>query len=232
MNKICLVIPVLNEEKNIQKIYNKIKKIKTKLDILFIEDNSTDNTREEIKKLNKKNKNVKYLFRNKKKGIGSAHKDGIKWCYKKKYQIILTMDADGTHDPKYIPILLRNSKYFDMVITSRFKNSNSMKDWPIERKILTYARYWVTKIILSINFDASGAYRCFERRKVSLEDLVNVKSNHYDYFFESIYKLFKNNYKIYEVPIKLPYRKLGKSKMRLIHIIISLLTILKLRLTT
>ena len=218
MNKICLVIPVLNEEKNIQKIYNKIKKIKTKLDILFIEDNSTDNTREEIKKLNKKNKNVKYLFRNKKKGIGSAHKDGIKWCYKKKYQIILTMDADGTHDPKYIPILLRNSKYFDMVITSRFKNSNSMKDWPIERKILTYARYWVTKIILSINFDASGAYRCFERRKVSLEDLVNVKSNHYDYFFESIYKLFKNNYKIYEVPIKLPYRKLGKSKMRLIHI--------------
>ena len=119
-----------------------------------------------------------------------------------------------------------------MVITSRFKNSNSMKDWPIERKILTYARYWVTKIILSINFDASGAYRCFERRKVSLEDLVNVKSNHYDYFFESIYKLFKNNYKIYEVPIKLPYRKLGKSKMRLIHIIISLLTILKLRLTT
>ena len=232
MNKICLVIPVLNEEKNIQKIYNKIKKIKTKLDILFIEDNSTDNTREEIKKLNKKNKNVKYLFRNQKKGIGSAHKDGIKWCYKKKYQIILTMDADGTHDPKYIPILLRNSKYFDMVITSRFKNSNSMKDWPIERKILTYARYWVTKIILSINFDASGAYRCFERRKVSLEDLVNVKSNHYDYFFESIYKLFKNNYKIYEVPIKLPYRKLGKSKMRLIHIIISLLTILKLRLTT
>ena len=232
MNKIWLVIPVLNQEKNIQKIYNKIKKIKTKLDILFIEDNSTDNTREEIKKLNKKNKNVKYLFRNKKKGIGSAHKDGIKWCYKKKYQIILTMDADGTHDPKYIPILLRNSKYFDMVITSRFKNSNSMKDWPIERKILTYARYWVTKIILSINFDASGAYRCFERRKVSLEDLVNVKSNHYDYFFESIYKLFKNNYKIYEVPIKLPYRKLGKSKMRLIHIIISLLTILKLRLTT
>ena len=63
-------------------------------------------------------------------------------------------------------------------------------------------------------------------------DLVNVKSNHYDYFFESIYKLFKNNYKIYEVPIKLPYSKLGKSKMRLIHIIISLLTILKLRLTT
>ena len=85
MNKICLVIPVLNEEKNIQKIYNKIKKIKTKLDILFIEDNSTDNTREEIKKLNKKNKNVKYLFRNKKKGIGSAHKDGIKWCYKNEF---------------------------------------------------------------------------------------------------------------------------------------------------
>ena len=118
-----------------------------------------------------------------------------------------------------------------MIITSRFKNANSMKDWPWERKILTYARFWVTKIILLINFDASGAYRCFETKKILLEHLVDIKSNHYDYFFESIYKLYKNNYKIYEVPIKLPYRKLGKSKMKLMHIIISLLTILKLRFT-
>ena len=119
-----------------------------------------------------------------------------------------------------------------MVITSRFKNPHSMKDWPIERKILTYVRFWTTKIILSINFDASGAYRCFETKKISLSHLINIKPNHYDYFFENIYKLHKNNYKIYELPINLPYRKLGDSKMELVHIFTSLFTILKLRLKT
>ena len=83
MNKICVIIPVLNEEENIIKIFNNIKLIKQKLDILFIDDNSTDKTRNEIKKLKRKNKNIFFIFRNSKKGIGSAHKDGIKWCYKK-----------------------------------------------------------------------------------------------------------------------------------------------------
>ena len=94
MNKICLIIPVYNEEKNIQKLFMKIKKLKIKFDILYIEDNSTDNTRAEILKLVKKKKYIKYIFRKRKKGIGSAHKDAIKWCYKKKYQKILSMDAD------------------------------------------------------------------------------------------------------------------------------------------
>ena len=107
MNKICLIIPVYNEEENIQKLFIKIKKLKIKFDILYIEDNSTDNTRAEILKLVKKNKYIKYIFRKRKKGIGSAHKEAIKWCYKKKYQKILSMDADGTHDPKYIPALLK-----------------------------------------------------------------------------------------------------------------------------
>ena len=83
MNKICIIIPVYNEEENIQKLFKKIKKLKIKFDILFVEDNSTDNTRSEIKKLVKKNKYIKYIFREKKKGIGSAHKEAIKWCYKK-----------------------------------------------------------------------------------------------------------------------------------------------------
>ena len=78
-------------------------------------------TRQKILHLKKNNKNIYFIFRNKKKGIGSAHKDGIRWCYKKKYTSIVTMDCDGTHNPKYISSLLKKSKYFDMVITSRFK---------------------------------------------------------------------------------------------------------------
>lgn len=100
--KICLIIPTLNEEKNIIKLFHNIKKTKIKLNILFVDDDSSDQTQKLIISLKKKFNNINYLFRKNKIGIGSAHKDGIKFCYKKKYDLIITMDADGTHDPKFI----------------------------------------------------------------------------------------------------------------------------------
>ena len=89
--KACVIIPTLNEEKNIYKIFNKIKSTKIKLDILFIDDNSKDASQNIIKNLKKKFKYVMYIFRNSKTGIGSAHKEGIKYCYKKKYDLIITI---------------------------------------------------------------------------------------------------------------------------------------------
>lgn len=229
MNKVCLIIPVLNEEKNISKIYSQIKKISIKLKILFIDDNSTDNTKNEIFKLKKKNKNIFYILRKNKIGIGSAHKDAIKWCYSKKFSTIITMDCDGTHNPKYIPRMLEKSKLYDIIITSRFKKNNSISGWPWYRKIITILRLYITKIVLNINYDTSGAYRCFNCKKISLKEFQDIKSNHYDFFFESIYVLHKKNYSIYEVPIDLPFRKLGKSKMEFKHIIIYFLSLIRLR---
>ncbi len=99
--KIYVIIPTLYEVKNIKKIFYKIKKTKIKLDILFVDDNSIDRSQELIKELSKKYQNIKYIFRKNKVGIGSAHKDAIKHVYKKKYDLLITMDGDGTHDPKY-----------------------------------------------------------------------------------------------------------------------------------
>ena len=148
--KSCVIIPTLNEENNIVKLYNKILKTKTNLDILFIDDNSSDNTRLVIQKLSKKNKKIKFIFRNNKKGIGSAHKDAIKYAYKKKYNLIITMDADGTHDPKYFKQMIKKAYTSDYVITSRFKKEDLIKDWPIERKIITYLRHFLVKSFLGL----------------------------------------------------------------------------------
>ena len=111
--------------------------------MLFIDDNSSDKTRLIIKKLSKKNKKIKFIFRNNKKGIGSAHKDAIKYAYKKKYNLIITMDADGTHDPKYFKQMIKKAYTNDYVITSRFKKKDLIKDWPLERKIITYLRHFL-----------------------------------------------------------------------------------------
>ena len=226
--KICVIIPTLNEESNILKIFQKIRNTKLKLDILFIDDNSTDESQKIIINLKKKYNFVKYIFRNKKVGIGSAHKDGIKYAYKKKYDLIITMDADGTHDPKYFNNMILNAKNFDYVITSRFKKPNLIKDWPVLRKILTYTRHILVRIFLGITYDASGAYRSFFTKKIKLSDILSAKNNDYAFFWEVTYTIKKKNYSIFEVPVQLVYRKLGKSKMKISHIFYSLMYLFKI----
>tara|TARA_B100000780_G_scaffold206232_1_gene146698 strand:- start:113 stop:811 length:699 start_codon:yes stop_codon:yes gene_type:complete len=226
--KICVAIPTLNEEKNIINIFSQIKKNKIKLDILFIDDNSSDKSQELIKELSKKNKHVNYIFRKKKVGIGSAHKEAIKYIYKKKYDLLITMDADGTHDPKYFKNMILNAKKYDYVITSRFIESGLIKDWPLFRKLITYTRHMLVKIFLGMSLDASGAYRCFYLKKIFLKDILEAKNNDYAFFWEVTYIIKKRGYSIYEIPVKLIYRKLGKSKMKLKHIIYSLFYLLKI----
>ena len=226
MKKIIL-IPVLNEKNNITRILKKIRKYYYS-DIVYINDNSTDGTTEEIDLLSKKYKNIFHINRKNKSGIGSAHKDGIKWCYRKNYDLIITMDGDGTHDPKYFKQMISNSKKFDYVITSRFKKPNLLKDWPLSRKILTYSRHFIVKFFLGINFDASGAYRCFSVKKIRLQHILSSKNNDYAFFWELTYNLHKKGYSIFEIPVELVFRKLGKSKMRLKHIINSLFYLFKI----
>ena len=226
--KIIVIIPTLNEEKNIEKIFLKIKKTKIKTDVLFVDDNSTDKSQEIIIKLSKKFKNINYLFRKNKVGIGSAHKDAIKKIYQQKYDLLITMDADGTHGPKYFKKMISYAKTNDYVITSRFIKSDLIKDWPLFRKIITYARHILVKIFLGMSLDASGAYRCFYLKKINLKDILSAKNNDYAFFWEVTYIILKRGYSIKEVPVKLIYRKLGKSKMKISHIILSLLYLFKI----
>lgn len=222
-----IIIPTLNEKKNIKKLFLQIKKLKIKSDILFIDDNSADGTKDEIIYFSKKYKFVKYIFRPKKLGIGSAHKVGLIYGYKKKYKKILTMDADGTHDPKYIKKFFYFSDKFDLVITNRFINPKSLKDWPLFRKILTSVRFYLINILLNFNYDSSGAYRCYNTKKIIINDILLAKDNSYSFFWESIFHLNKKKYSIKQFSVDLPFRKLGSSKMKFIDIIYSLFYLLK-----
>ena len=224
MRNILVIVPTLNEKNNIIILLKKLKLTKILHDILFIDDNSKDGSQEVIKKIAKKNRNINYIFRPKKLGIGSAHKEGFVWSYKKKYKIIVTMDADGTHDPKYMKFMiqkLQRSNY-DVVTTSRFLKKDSLKNWPLFRIILTTLRHIVISFLLFMPYDASGAFRCINCRKVKLKDLILTKQDSYSYFWESLFILYKKKYKISQIPIQLPYRNVGSSKMQIKDIIFSL----------
>ena len=229
--EILIIIPVLNEVNNIFPILKKISKIlkNKQKHILFIDDNSSDGTQNKIFLAKKKFKKIFLIKRPKKMGIGSAHKDGLKWGYRNKYKIIVTMDCDGTHDPIYINRMLNmmiNEKA-DIVSTNRFLNNNSLKDWTIWRKKITSLRHSLIKLLLDMNYDSSGAFRCYLTKKVKINDILKAKNNSYSFFWESMCILSKK-YQVNEISIKLPGRVSGSSKMKFIDILYALFYLLKI----
>ena len=183
---------------------------------MFIDDNSIDGTREKIYLAQKNFSQIFIIKRNKKLGIGSAHKVGLNWGFKRKYKKIITMDCDGTHNPIYINKLLTKLNKDDchIVSTNRFLNKNSLSDWSFWRKSLTYFRHKLIQFFLDIKFDSSGAFRGYLVNNIHINDIFLAKNNSYSFFWESIFILSKK-YKIKEIPIKLPGRLTGASKMKI-----------------
>ena len=215
--KILIIIPVLNEQGNVKPLVKGIFKfLKKKKSILFIDDNSKDKTRIEIKECQKKFKNIYLVKRKTKLGIGSAHKFALRWAYKNNYKTIITMDCDGTHHPKYlyemINLLIKTK--CDIVSTNRFLKKNALKEWSLWRRSLTTLRYVVINKLLNIKYDSSGAYRCYDADKVKLIDLLKAKNNSYSFFWESTF-ILNEKYNINEIPIVLPASLAGSSKMEI-----------------
>jgi len=230
-NKILIIIPVLNEVNNIlpiiKKIFKHLKNIPKH--VLFIDDNSKDGTREKIYLAQKKFNKIYLIKRNKKLGIGSAHKVGLDWGFKKRYEKIITMDCDGTHDPIYINRLLKklNKKNCQIVSTNRFLKKNSLSDWTIWRKFLTFFKHKLIQFFLNVKYDSSGAFRGYLVNNININDIFLAKNDSYSFFWESIFILSKK-YKIKEIPIKLPGRLTGASKMRIKDILLALLYLIKI----
>lgn len=212
-NKTLIFIPTYNEAENVEQIFLEIKSLKIFADILFIDDNSPDGTGEIIDKISIQNKNVFTLHRLGKQGIGSAHKDGIKWAYENHYEILITMDCDFTHSPEYILDFIKYSPSYDIVIGSRYMEKGSLESWNLFRKTLTHLGHFLTTTFLEMPYDSSGAFRLYNLNQIPKEVFDLIKSNSYSFFFESLFILNINKYTIHEFPIILPSRTYGHSKM-------------------
>ena len=224
--KQLIVIPTFNEKTNISYLLKKLIRLyKSKFEILIIDDNSPDGTAAEVLKFSKKYKFIKLKSRKNKMGIGSAHKYGIKYAFKNNFKILITMDSDGTHNPKYIKRFLHLIKGYDLITTTRFSNKKSLQSWPLFRILLTNIRHQIIKFFLGISIDASGAFRCYNLNNIKSKDILSAKDDGYSFFWESIFILFKKKYLIHEIPIELPYRSVGSSKMKFADIMNALIYI-------
>ncbi|MBI4352505.1 MAG: polyprenol monophosphomannose synthase [Candidatus Omnitrophica bacterium] len=215
MRDVLIFIPTYNERQNVEAIYQRIKGLGLPADILFLDDHSPDGTGEAIDRLAAQDPSVHVIHRREKGGIGSAHLEGIRRAYEKGHKILVTMDCDFTHQPEDIARFMERADGCDVVVGSRYLDSRSLREWSFFRKLQTYGAHFLTKHLLGIPYDTSGAFRLYRLGRIPKELFEKATAKGYAFFFESLYLLWLNGFSIKEIPIVLPARACGQSKMKL-----------------
>lgn len=216
--KTLIFVPTYNERDNVGPMCEQLVALGLDADIVFMDDASPDGTGQELDRLAALHPRVRVIHRSAKSGIGSAHMEGIAAAYAGGYARLVTLDCDFTHSPSLIPSFLARCDSADLVVGSRYLEQDSLPGWSIVRKILTSMGHVLTKNMLGVSQDATGAFRVYnlERIPAALFDLV--QSRGYAFFFESMLIFQRNGFAIAELPIKLPARTSGSSKMSFLEI--------------
>jgi dolichol-phosphate mannosyltransferase len=210
-----IFIPTYNECGNVENICTQILSLGLGADILFLDDNSPDGTGEILDRLASRHPGVFVIHRPGKLGIGGAHLDGISWAYAHGYRRLITMDCDFTHSPADIVKMLGAASGYDVAVGSRFLEKDSLPGWHPFRRLLTRGGHFLTRHLLKIPFDASGAFRVYDLTRIPREIFLLDIPRGYAFFFESLFILSRNGCSINQVPIILPSRTVGASKMTL-----------------
>lgn len=211
---VLVFIPTYNERENAERLFHGILALGLDLDILFMDDNSPDGTGQILDGLAVTHPNLKVIHRSGKLGIGSAHRESIRFAYAQGYKTLITMDCDFTHPPETIKSLLDNAAGHDVVVGSRYMLLNSLEGWNPYRKAMTKIGHFMTGFFLGLKYDATGALRLYHLDKIPYYVFDLVASQGYSFLYESLFILNFNKFTIKEIPIKLPARTYGHSKMQ------------------
>ena len=214
LNRILIAIPTYNERENVHELFRRIMESMPGVQILFIDDNSPDGTAAEVARMSADAPNVSLLLRHFKSGIGSAHKAALREACLRDVDILVTLDADLTHNPEDIPKLIAALQFADVAVGSRFASGGGLQDWAITRQFLTKLGHFATRFLLQVPHDATGALRAYRvganTRKISELPI----SDGYPFFYQSMTWLIRKNISVVEVPIVLTSRAYGSSKMK------------------
>ena len=209
-----VVVPTYNEAVNLPSIVPQILAQDPRLDVLIVDDNSPDGTGELADQMAAADGRVHVLHRPGKGGLGKAYLAGFRWALERDYELVFEMDADFSHDPKFLADFLRAAEEADLVIGSRYKTGVNVINWPISRLLLSlganeYAR-WITGMDI---MDSTGGFKCFHRRVLETIDFDRVRSNGYSFQIEMSFRAWKKGFRLLEIPIVFTDRVEGQSKM-------------------
>ncbi len=214
MPKTSIIIPTYNERQNINELVTRIFKLNiSDLEVIFVDDNSLDNTAKEIAKFFNLYP-VKLIQRPKKLGLGSAYIAGFKQAILNGADFIMEMDADLSHAPEDIPRMIDCARDYDLVIGSRKISGGKIIGWNAWRHLMSNGAMIVARLFLNLKTkDVTSGFRCYKRQVLEKIDLNSIKSNGYAFQEEMLYQTEKLGFKIAEIPVKFTDRSRGKSKL-------------------
>lgn len=233
MNRALVCIPTYNEADNLEPITQAVLQAEPRVDILVVDDNSPDGTGQIADRLAAKEPRIQVLHREKKEGLGRAYLAAFHWALAEGYTYIIEMDADFSHDPRYLPNLLDAAEAgADLVLGSRYVTGGGTVNWGIGRQIISKGGSLYARTILGVGVhDLTGGFKCFHRRVLEGIGLDQVQSTGYSFQIELTYRTLKKGFTVREVPIVFEDRRVGQSKMSRKIFLEALTMVWKLRLT-
>jgi dolichol-phosphate mannosyltransferase len=209
-----VVVPTYNERTNIPLLVPAILLQDPRLEVLIVDDSSPDGTGQLADDLARADGRVHVLHRPVKAGLGKAYLAGFRWALDHGYDYVFEMDADFSHDPKFLPEFLRAIEDADLVIGSRYKAGVNVINWPMSRLLLSIGANQYARIVTGLPIDDStGGFKCFRRQVLESIALDRVKSNGYSFQIEMSFLAWKKGFRLREIPIVFTDRVEGQSKM-------------------
>jgi dolichol-phosphate mannosyltransferase len=236
MSKICVTIPTYNECESISKLIPTLLNVfeENGIDgwVLVVDDSSPDGTGDIVEALSREHSNIRVIHREGKLGLGSAYKDAFREALADRdTDLVVEMDADLSHDPIYLPAILRAAQRSGGVgLGSRYVEGGRIIGWPLKRKVVSWGANFLTRVILGIPVkDATSGYRAFTRDALDKIGYAEAGTKAYAFQVEILYRCRRQSFSIEEVPIMFYERKLGKSKLSRGDMFDFLKTLLRLR---
>lgn len=212
--KTLIIIPTYNEVENLPPLFKEIFSFAPASDILIVDDNSPDGTGELADGMSKKDSRIHVLHRGGKLGLGTAYIAGFKYALANGYDAAFEMDADFSHDPRYLPNFLAKIERADLVIGSRYIPGGSTPNWSPGRRLISGCGNLFARVVLGMPIhDCTAGFRCYRRAVLKNIDLDTVESQGYGFQVEMAYRVHRRGFKIVETPIVFMDRRVGTSKM-------------------
>jgi dolichol-phosphate mannosyltransferase len=212
--KTLIIIPTYNEYDNLRPLLEQIYTYAPASDILIVDDNSPDGTGRLADEVSAENRQVHVMHRAGKLGLGTAYIAGFKYAVEHQYDAAFEMDADFSHDPRYLPDFLNAIETADLVIGSRYVEGGGTPNWSPLRRFISGGGNIFARFMLGIPVhDCTAGFRCYRRDVLESIDLDTIESQGYAFQVELAYRVYKHNFKIVETPIIFKDRRVGKSKM-------------------
>jgi|SRR5687767_866665 len=209
---VCM--PTYNERANLPLIVPSVLQQDPRIEVLVVDDNSPDGTGAVADELAAANSRVHVLHRTAKQGLGRAYLAAFGWALERGYDYVFEMDADFSHDPKFLPLFLEAIASADIVIGSRYKQGVNVINWPISRLLLSVGANQYARMVTGLPItDSTGGFKCFRRKVLEAIDFSRVRSNGYAFQIEMSFRAWRKGFRIVEIPIVFTDRVEGQSKM-------------------